>query len=209
VSDPAEAGRRRELAHNPVVMRRAGGFDVDFRPKRFLEKPTQNLLVFLRRNLFLCGNLHPAADGHKTENMEGVNAEVKCHFKNLGEKINIVAGDCGVYLGAHSRGLNSPQTRNGGIEAPRQTAEAVVNGGCGTVEANADPSDAGLLDFLRHILVDQGSIRGQGDSEAFTCGMGGYVEDVAAIKRFTAAEDEKWRESGRKLVKKSKGLLRR
>ena len=95
-------------------------------------------------------------------------------FRHL---VLVVLGHGGVDLDRGHRSREVVDAFHGRVESA-WAAEDVVGGRIGPVEADADASNAALLDFARHSCIDERAVGGQGDDQVGIAGVAGDVKDV-------------------------------
>ena len=179
------------LAH-AIVVRSASGFQ--FQPPLALPvvKPVQNLFVLVRRHHLLLGNVDPATHRHQQEGMESVHAQVQRQLQDGGQLVEVVPGDGGIDLGRDANRLHRPQSAQRALKAAADTAEAIVGGAVGPVQADGHPADTGIADAPGDLGVNQSAVGGQRHQQAALVGVGGDGEDVFAEERFATAQDQDW-----------------
>ena len=123
----AEAFFPRALAHDAVVVRRAGGLEVHAGAFAEVVEPVQHVFVFLSRD-DLVGQTRGAAHGHQQKDVPGRRADALTELEDFFEAAQVVAGDGGVDLKGHARGFEVFYTPQAGFKSAGHAAEAVVAG---------------------------------------------------------------------------------
>ena len=79
---------------------------------------------------------------------------------------------------------------NGSIERSGNTAEGIVSGSVGAVEADRNAADAGIDDHARNIFGHERTVGGQGDAQPFVGRVASELENIGTVERFSAAQYE-------------------
>ncbi len=183
------AGRVLALAEDAVIMRRAGGFEVERQAAALVINPVEGFLVLLRRKL-LVGQLLAAAGRHQQERVEGDGADFDRQPEDVRQLRQVDLCHRCVDLKLDAGLLRRFDTPHDLVKGAGHTAEIVVCDGSGAIDAKADAVDAGLFQPARIGLIEQRAARRHHHLQALLRAVAGYLVDVLAQHRIAAGEDD-------------------
>jgi hypothetical protein len=195
------------LAHDAEVVRRAGSLQFHAARHLCVVHPVQHPLVLHWSDLLVVSDLDAAAHRHQQKEVQRLGPHALGQRQGLLHLMHVVAGNGSVDLVGHAHAAQVFHASNGLVERA-WPAEDVVGRGVRSVEADADPPHAALLDAPSHIRVDQRAVGGQGDDQPGIAGVAGDVEDVGSEERLAAGENEDRPGKGGHLVDQAKRLGR-
>ncbi len=179
----------RALAHDAVVVRRAGGLEVHGGGLAEVVEPVQHVLVFLRRD-HLIGQTRGPAHGHQQEDMPRRRADALAKFEYLLEVVQVVAGDRGVDLELHALGLEAFDAAHGGVERAGHAAEGVMRLGVVAVDGNGATLHARFPDLAGRLRGDQRAVGRHDAAQALGRGVGHQLVDIGAHHGIAARKDD-------------------
>ena len=203
----AQAFLMRALAHDPVIVRRAGGLEVHVCALAEIIQPVQHVLVFL------CGDdlirqARGPAHGHQQKDMPGRRADALAELEDLLEAAQVVAGHRGVDLKGHAHVLEIADAAHAVLKRAGHAAKGVVTGRVGPVDGNGAALHARLFDPAGAFRGDQGAVGRKGAGQALGVGIGHQFVDVRPHHRIAAGEDDDGIAHLRKRVDERLGLVR-
>ena len=177
------------LAHDAVVVRRAGGLEVHAGGLAEVVEPVQHVLVFLGAD-DLVGQAGGPAHGHQQEDVPGGRADALAQIEDVLEAVQVVARDRGVDLEGHPGLFKVFDAAHRGFEGPGHAAELVVAGGVGAIDGDGAAVDAGFLDLAGQFGRDQGAVGREGAGQPLVVGIGHQFIDIGAHHGIAAGEDD-------------------
>ncbi|MPL61275.1 hypothetical protein SDC9_06845 [bioreactor metagenome] len=196
------------LAHDAVVVRRAGGFEVHAGALAKIIQPVQHVFVFLRGD-DLIGQAGGTAHGHQQKDVPCGCADTLAQLEYLFEAAQIVARDRGVDLKGHAHGFKVFDAAQRSLERAGYAPEAVVTGGVWPVNGNGAAVDPGILDFLRVLGGYEGAVGRKGAGQALAVGIGHQLVHVGPHHGVAAGKDDDGLAHLREGIDESLGFFRR
>ena len=177
------------LAHDAVVVRRAGRLELQPRQLPPLGQPAQHALVLVRRDL-LGGHRGRAPGGDEQEGMEGHGAQVERPVEEPGQVGDVAKGHSRVDLELEPGGLRGAGRRDHLVERPGHSAERVVARGVGAVDRQRDALDPRRLHVPARLLGHQRPTGRRHRPQTAVGGRAGELQEVRPEHRLAAREDE-------------------
>ena len=177
------------LAHDAVVVRRTGGFEMHGGRLAEIIEPVQHVLVFLRRD-HLIRKLGGPAHRHQQEDMPRRRADALAEFEYLLKIMQVIPSDRSVDLKLHALGLETLDAAHGGVERAGHTAERIVFLGVVAVDGDRTALHARFLDLTGVFRRDERPVGGHHAAQALGTRIGDQLVYIGADHGIAAGEND-------------------